>query len=106
VAAAPAANGLAERTSNGLLAAANGLGAAANGFGAGAVTGRRCSHGFGTGGVGALEHDVRLPDLDLVADVQLALVDSRAIDHRARLVTEVDQRDVLGAGDLDDGVHP
>ncbi len=59
--------------------------------------GRRC--------FSALEHDAGAADLDLIAHVQLALVHPGAIDHRARLVTEVDQRDVLGTGDFDHGVH-
>ena len=48
---------------------------------------------------------LRRADLDLVAGVNLALVDARAVHHRARLVAEIDQRDVVRAGDLDDRVH-
>src|SRR5699024_8816216 len=53
----------------------------------------------------ALEHDHRAAHLDLVADVQLALVDPSAIDHRAGLVAQIDERDVFGASDLDHGMH-
>ena len=55
--------------------------------------------------VGALEHDARAADLNLVAGVNLALVDARPVDDRARLVAEIDQRDVVGRSDLDDRVH-
>jgi hypothetical protein len=55
--------------------------------------------------LGAFEHDGRAADLNLIAHVQLALVDARAVHHRARLVAEIDERDVVGPGDLDDRVH-
>ena len=47
----------------------------------------------------------RRADLDLVARADLALVDALAVDHRAGLVAQVDQRDVAGARDLDDRMH-
>ena len=55
--------------------------------------------------LGALELNHRRPDLDLVARADLALVDALPVHHRARLVAEIDQRDVVRAGDLDDRVH-
>ena len=48
---------------------------------------------------------MRRADLDLIARANLALVDALAVHQRARLVAEIDQRDVVGAGDLDDRVH-
>ena len=66
-----------------------------------------CGIGGGrdSGDVGALEHDARAADLDLIARVDLALVDPRTVHHRARLVAEIDERDVVGRSDLDDRVH-
>ncbi len=53
----------------------------------------------------ALQHDLRAADLELIAWADLALVDARPVHHRARLVAEIDERDVLRGGDLDDRVH-
>ncbi len=50
---------------------------------------------FGTCLVGRLEHDLGATDLNLIADVQLALVDARAVHERPRLVPEIDQGDVI-----------
>ena len=55
--------------------------------------------------LGALEHDLRPADLQLIARVDLALVDARPVHHRARLIAEIDEGDVVGRRYLDDGVH-
>jgi len=55
--------------------------------------------------LGALEDDLGPADLELIARVDLALVDTSAVDEGARLVTEIDQSDVFGRRHLDDGVH-
>ena len=60
---------------------------------------------LGAGAFRALENDLGVTNLDLVTNVQLALVDAGAVHHRAGLVTQIDQRDVLGAGNFDDRVH-
>jgi hypothetical protein len=41
----------------------------------------------------------------LIARADLALVDPLSVHHRARLVAEIDERDVPRTGDLDDRVH-
>ena len=55
--------------------------------------------------LGALELNHRRADLDLIARANLALVDALPVHHRTRLIAEIDQGDVVGAGDLDDRVH-
>jgi hypothetical protein len=70
--------------------------------------GRRRGRGryFGACRLCALQNNRGRADLDLIANVQLALVDPRAVHHRSRLVAEVNQRDVFRTGNLDYGVHP
>jgi hypothetical protein len=60
---------------------------------------RRRSRSF----LDALEDEERRADLDLVAWAELALVDARTVHHGARLVAQIDERDVVLH--LDDRVH-
>ena len=87
----------ARRAANGLRRRAARAAAASPRHGCGRERGRDGS---------ALSRTIMRPaDLDLIARLDLALVDARAVHHRARLVAEIDERDVLGRRDLDDRVH-
>jgi hypothetical protein len=55
--------------------------------------------------VRTLQNDDRGADLDLVTHVELALVHAGAVHLRARLVAEIDERDLVRTCDLDDRVH-
>jgi hypothetical protein len=44
--------------------------------------------------------------LNLVSNVQFALIDARAIYLRARFISKIDQGDVIWTPNFDDCVHP